>query len=218
MTRTCSYFLHRLLRLPYTVYVPFLSLFVLLVVIFCTYLDLSSFWFVWPLHMLYVSGWSFAGLLYSSMDEYVVLLSLFVGTLWSTILLTAVLKWFHILSMLSKVWSLKFSPNTIRFSCILYILAFFHRDILCRVCFGLMGLHSSNTMWWSLFPMADIGLQRSLYEGCDVKIKSSVFSFLVGKSRGRSSGGRVGRNFFKCAPPPPLTWNPGSAPEVYYLL
>jgi hypothetical protein len=36
---------------------------------------LSSFWFVWPLHVLYVSGWSFAGLLYLSMDEYVVLLS-----------------------------------------------------------------------------------------------------------------------------------------------
>jgi hypothetical protein len=49
------------------------------------------------------------------------------------ILLTTVLKWFHILSMLSKVWSLKFSPNTIRSSCILYILAFFHRDILCQV-------------------------------------------------------------------------------------
>jgi hypothetical protein len=30
--------------------------------------------------------------------------------------------------------------------------------------------------------MAGIGLQRCLYEGCDVKIKSSVFSFLVGKS------------------------------------
>lgn len=35
-------------------------------------------------------------------------LVIFVGTLWSMILLTAVLKWFHILSMLSKVWSLKF--------------------------------------------------------------------------------------------------------------
>ena len=34
----------------------------------------------------------------------------------------------------------------------------------------------------SIFPMAGIGLQRCLYEGCDVKIKSSVFSFLVGKS------------------------------------
>ena len=34
----------------------------------------------------------------------------------------------------------------------------------------------------SLFPMAGIGLQRCVYEGCDVKIKSSVFSFLVGKS------------------------------------
>jgi hypothetical protein len=69
------------------------------------------------------------------------------------ILLTAVLKWFHILSMLSKVWSLKFSPNTIRSFCILYILGFFHRDMLCRVGFGLMGLHaiSSNTMSWSLF-------------------------------------------------------------------
>jgi len=33
---------------------------------------------------------------------------------------------------------------------ILYILAFFHRDILCRVGFGLIGLHaiSSNTMSW----------------------------------------------------------------------
>ena len=60
-------------------------------------------------------------------------LVIFVGTLRPMILLTTVLKWFHILSMLSKVWSLKFSPNTIRSSCILYILAFFHRDILCQV-------------------------------------------------------------------------------------
>jgi hypothetical protein len=45
--------------------------------------------------------------------------------------------------------------------------------------FGLMGLHAIQV---TLFPMAGIGLQRCLYEGCDVKIKSSVFSFLVGKS------------------------------------
>jgi len=73
------------------------------------------FWLIFRRTFVFIHGWVCHALV------------IFVGTLWSMILLTAVLKWFHILSMLSKVWSLKFSPNTI----IVYIYWPFSTEIFC---------------------------------------------------------------------------------------
>ena len=52
-------------------------------------------------------------------------------------------------------------------SFILYMSAFFHKNIFLRIGFGLNSLHaiSSRTISWSLFPIAGSGLHCSLNAG-----------------------------------------------------
>ena len=88
------------------------------------------------------------------------------GTLLSMVFCIAVLNACHIdstfLSMfLCGVFKIAKS------SFILYMSAFFHKNIFLRTGFGFNGLRaiSSRTISWSLFPIAGSGLHRSLNAG-----------------------------------------------------
>lgn len=85
------------------------------------------------------------------------------GTLLSMVFCIAVLNACHIDStFLSMFLCVVFNS-----SFILYMSAFFHKNIFLITGFGLNGLHaiSSRTISWSLFPMDGSGFHRSLNAG-----------------------------------------------------
>ena len=100
------------------------------------------------------------------MDGYVFLCVNLDGTLLSMVFCIAVLNACHIDSTFISMF-LRVVLKIVKSSFILYMSAFFHKNIFLRIGFGLNGLHaiSSRTIPSSLFPIAGSGLHGSLNAG-----------------------------------------------------